>query len=323
MFNKNFLIGNTPMIKINYKYKGNYNCIWTKLEYYNLTGSIKDRVAFYMINNARKRGELKENMPIIEATSGNTGISLSALGTYYKHPVYIFMPDWASKERIDLMKSYGAKVYLVSKEDGGFLRCIEEAEKLSKKLGGLFMNQFSNKDNFQAHYETTGKEILVQFSDEIGGFVSGVGTGGTLMGIGQKLKEKYTNLKITAIEPDKMPIISNGKILGQHKIEGIGDDFVPELLDRNKIDKIILINDDDAINMSRKLSRELGLGVGISSGANFLGSVLLTDDIKQNVITVFPDDNKKYLSTELSDEIDLNLKFISNKIELVSIDIAC
>ena len=317
MFDKNFLIGNTPIIKINYKYKGNYNSIWAKLEYYNLTGSIKDRVAFYMINNARKRGELKENMPIIEATSGNTGISLSALGTYYKHPVYIFMPDWASKERIDLMKSYGAKVFLVSKEDGGFLRCIEDAEKLSKKLGGFFMNQFSNKDNFQAHYETTGEEILKQVPDEIGGFVFGVGTGGTLMGTGQKLKEKYTNLKITAIEPDKMPIISNGKILGQHKIEGIGDDFVPELLDRNKIDKIILINDDDAINMSRKLSRELGLGVGISSGANLLGSVLLNDEIHQNVITVFPDDNKKYLSTELSDEINLNPEFISNQIELL------
>ena len=321
MFDKNFLIGNTPMIKINYKYKGNYNCIWTKLEYYNLTGSIKDRVAFYMINNAKKRGTLKENIPIIEATSGNTGISLSALGTYYKHPVYIFMPDWASKERIDLMKSYGAKVFLISKEDGGFLRCIEEAEKLAKKLGGLFMNQFSNKDNFQAHYETTGEEILTQFSDEIGGFVSGVGTGGTLMGTGQKLKEKYTNLKITAIEPDKMPIISNGKILGQHKIEGIGDDFVPELVDRNKIDKIILINDDDAINMSRKLSRELGLGVGISSGANLLGSVLLNNEIHQNVITIFPDDNKKYLSTELSDEINLNPEFISNQIELVRFEI--
>ncbi len=317
MFDKNFLIGNTPMIKINYKYKGNYNSIWAKLEYYNLTGSIKDRVAFYMINNARKRGKLNENMPIIEATSGNTGISLSAFGTYYKHPVYIFMPDWASKERIDLMKSYGAKVFLVSKEDGGFLRCIEDAEKLSKKLGGLFMNQFSNKDNFQAHYETTGEEILKQVPDEIGGFVSGVGTGGTLMGTGQKLKEKYTNLKITAIEPDKKPIISNGKILGQHKIEGIGDDFVPDLLDRNKIDKIILINDDDAINMSRKLSRELGLGVGISSGANLLGSVLLNDEIHQNVITVFPDDNKKYLSTELSDEINLNPEFISNQIELL------
>ena len=321
MFDKNFLIGNTPMIKINYKYKENYNSIWTKLEYYNLTGSIKDRVAFYMINNAKKRGELKENMPIIEATSGNTGISLSALGTYYKHPVYIFMPDWASKERIDLMKSYGAKVFLISKEDGGFLRCIEEAEKLAKKLGGLFMNQFSNKDNFQAHYETTSDEILVQFSDEIGGFVSGVGTGGTLMGIGQKLKEKYTNLKITAIEPDKMPIISNGKILGQHKIEGIGDDFVPELVDKNKIDEIILINDDDAINMSRKLSRKLGLGVGISSGANLLGSVLLNNEIHQNVITVFPDDNKKYLSTELSDEINLTSEFISNQIELVGFEI--
>ena len=183
------------------------------------------------------------------------------------------------------------------------------------------MNQFSNKDNFQAHYETTGEEILTQFSETIGGFVSGVGTGGTLMGIGQKLKEKHSNLKVTAIEPDKMPIISNGKIIGQHKIEGIGDDFVPKLVDRNKIDKIILINDDDAINMSRRLSRELGLGVGISSGANLLGSVLLNDEIHKNIVTVFPDDNKKYLSTELSDEINLNTDFFSNHIELIGFEV--
>ena len=137
------------------------------------------------------------------------------------------------------------------------------------------------------------------------------------MGTGKKLKEKYPNLMITAIEPDKMPLMSKGIILSQHKIEGIGDDFIPYLIDKNKIDKILLINDYDAINMSRKLSRELGLGVGISSGANLLGSVLLNDEIHQNVITVFPDDNKKYLSTELSDEINLNPEFISNQIELL------
>lgn len=320
MFKQNFIIGNTPMIKINYKYKGQSKQIFVKLEYYNLTGSIKDRVVFYMINNAKANGILKEKMPLIEATSGNTGISLSALGAYYKHPVYVYMPDWVSKERMQMMKSYGANVFLISKEDGGFLKCLEEAKKLAQKINGLFTNQFSNKDNFLAHYETTGKEILNQISEPINGFVSGVGTGGTLMGIGQKLKEKYPNLIVTAIEPDKMPLISQGKILDQHKIEGIGDDFIPDLIDKNKINKILLINDDDAINMSRKLSKELGIGVGISSGANLLGGILLENDIHGNIVTIFPDDNKKYLSTELTNEIDLNPNFISNKVELLNID---
>ena len=312
------LIGNTPMIKISYRYKGKEKSIFAKLEYFNFTGSIKDRVAFYMINNAKKRGILKERMPIVEATSGNTGISLSALGSYYKHPVHIFMPNWASKERIELMKAYGANVHLISKEGGGFIKCVEEAEKLSHKINGFYANQFSNKDNYLAHYETTGEEILNQILEKIGGFVSGIGTGGTLMGIGDKLKKKYPDMVLTAIEPDKMPLLSQRKVFEQHKIEGIGDDFIPDLVDKSKIDKIILINDDDAINMSRKLAKELGIGVGISSGANFIGSVLLADEIDDNVVTIFADDNKKYLSTDLSKEIDTNEKFISNKIELLN-----
>lgn len=318
MFEKNDIIGNTPMIKINYKYEGTYKCVFVKLEYYNITGSIKDRVAFYIINNAKKRGQLKEKMPIIEATSGNTGIALAAIGSYYKHPVYIFMPDWVSKERIDLMKAYGATVYLISKEEGGFIKCVNEAKKMAVEMNGFLANQFSNEDNFLAHYETTGEEILRQVHVPIGGFVSGVGTGGTLMGIGQRLKKEYKSMNIVAIEPDKMPIISGGKIIGQHKIEGIGDDFIPDLVDKNKIDKIILVNDDDAINMSRKISKELGIGVGISSGANLIGSVILSNEIKDSVVTVFPDDNKKYLSTELSGKIDTNPSFISNKVELIN-----
>ena len=312
------LIGNTPMIKISYRYKGKEKRIFAKLEYFNFTGSIKDRVAFYMINNAKKRGILKERMPIVEATSGNTGISLSALGSYYKHPVHIFMPNWASKERIELMKAYGANVHLISKEGGGFIKCVEEAEKLSHKINGFYANQFSNKDNYLAHYETTGEEILNQILEKIGGFVSGIGTGGTLMGIGDKLKKKYPDMVLTAIEPDKMPLLSQRKVFEQHKIEGIGDDFIPDLVDKSKIDKIILINDDDAINMSRKLAKELGIGVGISSGANFIGSVLLADEIDDDVVTIFADDNKKYLSTDLSKEIDTNEEFISNKIELLN-----
>ena len=317
MLDKNEFIRKTPMIKINYKYKGKENKIFAKLEYFNMTGSIKDRVAFYIINNAKKRGELKEGMSIVEATSGNTGIALAALGGYYKHPVYIFMPDWVSKERIELMKSYGAKVFLISKEEGGFKKCVSKAKKMAKEINGLLTNQFSNKDNFLAHYETTGEEIINQIPEKIGGFVSGVGTGGTLMGIGERLKEEFKDILITAIEPDKMPIISTGKMISQHKIEGIGDDFIPKIVDRKLIDEIILINDEDAINMSRKIAKELGIGVGISSGANMIASVLAKANNKKEIVTVFADDNKKYLSTDLNKSLDNNKDFISNKIDLL------
>ena len=339
---KHTIIGNTPMINITYRYKGKENNIYAKLEMFNVTGSIKDRVAYYIINNAKEKGILKENMPIIEATSGNTGISLSALGAYYKHPVYIFMPDWASKERIELMKLYGANITLISKEEGGFIKCVEEAKKLAKELNGFLANQFENEDNILAHYETTGKEILEQLKEKkIGGFVSGVGTGGTLMGIGKRLKETDNQIKIYALEPEKMPILSKGKILGQHKIEGIGDDFVPDIFKRNTeiIEKdILLINDDDAMNMARKLAKQLGLGVGISSGANFIGAVLAQEKLEENVegkvevneenvleennkesiVTVFADDNKKYLSTDLVNNMKNNKYFMSNNVELLN-----
>ena len=310
-------IGNTPMVKIKYKYKDKINYVYVKLEYYNLTGSIKDRVAYYIIQKAKERGELKEGMDIIEATSGNTGISLSALGTYYKHPVHIFMPDWVSKERVKIMEGYNAKVTLISREQGGFKKCIQEAKNKAKQTNGFLANQFANKDNILAHYETTAQEIINTLTEEIGGFVSGIGTGGTLIGIGKKLKKQDKNIIITAIEPDAMPMLSKNKIIASHKIEGIGDDFIPDLVDKNIIDKIILVNDEDSINMSRKLSRELGIGVGISSGANFLGCVLLQQNIKKTVVTVFADDNKKYLSTDLCKPIEENTKFISNEIELI------
>lgn len=318
MFKGNDVIGNTPMIRIKYRYKREKRHVFAKLEYFNLTGSIKDRVAYYIIKNAKEREELKEGMPIVEATSGNTGISLAALGAYYKHPVYIFMPDWASVERVKLMSSYGAKVILVSREAGGFKKCVDEAKKMAKEINGFLANQFANRDNYLAHYETTGEEIIKQMTEKIDGFVSGVGTGGTLIGTGDRLKKKFSNIYITAIEPDKMPIISGGKIKGQHKIEGIGDDFIPDLVDKNKIDKVLLINDDDAINMSRKLARKLGLGVGISSGANLLGSILLADEIKGNVVTIFADDSKKYLSTDLFKDKNIVGNFISDKVELIN-----
>ena len=314
-------IGNTPMIKINYEYNGENRYVYTKLEYYNLTGSIKDRVAYYIINNAIKRRKLKKGMPIIEATSGNTGIALAAVGRFYNHPVCIFMPDWVSKERIDLIKNYRASIILFSKEDGGFIRCVEEAKKMAEETDTFLANQFSSEDNLLAHYETTAEEIIKQVPEKIYGFVSGVGTGGTLMGTGKRLKEEFQDFKIVAIEPDKMPIISQGKIISQHKIEGIGDDFVPDLVDKDAIDDIILVNDDDAINMSRKLAQDLGLGVGISSGANLIGTILLNEKINKPIVTVFADDNKKYLTTDLAKDVDENPSFISNQIKLKNYEV--
>jgi len=276
-------------------------------------------MASFIIEKAKQRKVLKENQPIIEATSGNTGISLSAIGAYYKHPVYIFMPDWVSKERKQIMESYFANVKLYSIEEGGFKRCIKEAKLLSEEIDGFLVNQFSNPDNVRTHYETTAKEILKQMEGtKIGGFISGIGTGGTLMGVAKKLKKYDKNIVIAAMEPDKMPLLSQNKIIMPHKIDGIGDDFIPEIVDRNQIDKVIVINDDDAVNMSRILSRKLGLGVGISSGANFIASVILNDKLENPVVTIFVDDNKKYLSTDIVKPIDNNKEFISNKIELIS-----
>ena len=311
-------IGNTPMIKITYKIENKIQYMYAKLESYNPTGSIKDRVAYYIITKAQERGELKEGMPIMEATSGNTGISLAAFGAYFKHPVYIFMPDWASSERVKLMQAFGANVTLVSREEGGFKKCLEEAKKLAEQKQGFLANQFANKDNTLAHYETTGKEIVEQLPEKVSAFVSGVGTGGTLMGIGKRLKEWDKNIKIVALEPDKMPLISQNKIIGNHKIEGIGDDFIPDLLEKNLLDKTILINDEDAINISKKLAKELGLGVGISSGANFLAGVETMQEENAPIVTVFADDNKKYLSTDLLKPINPDKNLLSNKIELVS-----
>jgi len=311
------LIGNTPIIKIKVKYNNKIINVYAKLEYYNYTGSIKDRLAYYIINESYKDGSLKKGMPIIEATSGNTGISLAALGAYYKHPVYIFMPDHVSQERINIMKLYGANVYTVSKEEGGFQEAIKRADNLAKKLNGFRPDQFNNIKNIEAHYNTTGKEIIkdIKIIDK---FVSGIGTGGTLMGIAKKIKEKHKNTKIIAIEPKQLPLLTQGKNIGSHQIEGIGDDFIPNIVDTKIIDNIITIDDEDAINMSRILAQQYGLGVGISSGANLLGAILCAEN-NDNIVTIFADDLKKYLSTNLNKKINRNANLISNNIEILSI----
>lgn len=307
------LIGNTPAIKIHYRYQQKDYSVIVKLESYNLTGSIKDRIIDYILKESIKDGSLKEGMTLVEATSGNTGIAVSALGQKYHYPVHIYMPNWMSKERVELMRLYGAKVTLISKEEGGFLECIKRAKE---EPNAFLINQFENIRNVEAHYFQTGQEF-VDLNIKIDGFVSGIGTGGTLMGIGQKLKEIYQS-KIIALEPKQMSLLKlNTK--GDHLIEGIGDEFVPKIVNPYMIDDIVVVDDKDAVNMSRLLSKKLGLGVGISSGANFLGSVMARN--YGTIATVFADDNKKYLSTTLSQPIDLNPDFLSNQIELIDYEL--
>lgn len=309
------LIGNTPMIKIKVKYNEREINVYSKLEYYNYTGSIKDRLANYIIKESYKNGSLVKGMPIVEATSGNTGISFAALGAYYGHPVHIFMPDWASQERINIMKLYGAKVYLVSKEDGGFRETIKRADELALEINGFRPDQFNNKLNIKAHYNGIGKEILKKV-DKIDAYVSGIGTGGTLIGVAKRLKTKH-DILVVAMEPEQMPIMSKGIDTGSHRIEGIGDDFIPSIVDKSIIDKVITVDDGDAINMARILARRFGLGVGISSGANLIAAILSGKD---NVVTIFADDFKKYLTTDLTKDINLDKKLISNNIEILSIE---
>ena len=311
------LIGNTPMIKIKVKYNKKIINVYAKLEYYNYTGSIKDRLAYYIINESYKENVLKKGMPIIEATSGNTGISFAALGAYYKHPVHIFMPDWVSQERINIMKLYGAHVHLVSKEEGGFKEAIKRADDLARKINGFRPDQFSNIKNIEAHYYTTGLEIINKIK-KINLYVSGIGTGGTLIGIAKRIKEINNDAKIVALEPLQLPIMSKGITTGSHKIEGIGDDFIPSIVDKELINDIITVDDEDAINMSRILARNFGLGVGISSGANLIGAVVSAKN-NDNVVTIFADDFKKYLSTDLTKNINLDHNLISNNIEILSI----
>lgn len=310
------LIGNTPLVKIKYDYKGKTNHIFSKLEFYNFTGSIKDRVIDYIIKENLKSGKLKRGMKLVEATSGNTGISLSAIGARYGFKVKIFMPDFVSKERQKIIKLYGAEIQLVSKKEGGFKKMIELVKK-EVANGAFSTNQFSNQQNIMAHYLTTGKEITDKI--KVDAFVSGIGTGGTLMGVGKKIKEINPQAMIFGLEPENMTLIKGHKTEG-HKIEGIGDDFIPDIVDTNILTDIILVNDEDSINMSQKIAKELGLGVGISSGANFIAAVQIQEKLNKNVVTIFADDFKKYLSTDLSKEVKLNVNNISSEINLLEIE---
>lgn len=322
------LIGNTPLVEILFKYKGKTLKIYSKIEHYNLTGSIKDRIAIYMIKKAYEDKRLKKSDIIVEATSGNTGISFAAIGTYLGHEVHIYMPDWLSCERKKLLESYNAKLHLVSKEEGGFLKCISLADECSKNCSGIFLpGQFSNIDNTFAHYYSTGPEIyhaLKKHNLKADLFIAGVGTGGTVMGIGKYLKEKNHNIKIYPLEPSNSPIISTGKhVATHHRIQGISDEFIPSILDLSKLNDVIGVDDGDSIIMAQMICKKFGLGIGISSGANFIGAIkaLEANNFKGNIVTVFPDDNKKYLSTDLMNVEPIKKNFISPHIELLDLKV--
>jgi len=318
------LVGNTPLLEIRFRYQGEDRKIYAKSENLNMTGSIKDRMAYSILKKSYESGDLKPRATIIEATSGNTGISFSAMGRALGHQVVIFMPNWLSAERINLIQSLGAKINLVTKEEGGFLGSIAMAEKLAKETENSFLpRQFSNEYNILAHFETTGPELWnqLQFRNVMpDAFVAGVGTGGTIMGTGKYLKMKNPKIRLHALEPANSPTLSTGYKIGKHRIQGISDEFIPDIVKLKDLDEIVQVDDGDAIIMAQKLSTELGLAVGISSGANFIGAVIAQNMIgsSANVATIFSDSNKKYLSTDLMREEQMKSNFYSKEIELLS-----
>ena len=318
------MVGATPLLEIKYLYKGEERVMFVKAEHYNLTGSIKDRMALYILKMAYETGVIEPGARIVEATSGNTGIAFAAIGRALGHPVTIFMPDWMSLERINLIKSFGADIELVSKEQGGFLGSIQMVEDLGNSAASTFLpHQFSNEHNCDAHFATTGPEIVQQLDNrdkKPDAFVAGVGSGGTIMGIGRFLKKHNPNVKIHPLEPASSPTLSTGHKVGHHRIQGISDEFIPEIVKLNELDEIIAVDDGDAIIMAQKLAHQLGLGVGISSGANFLGALKAQNRLGKDstVVTVFSDDNKKYLSTDLMKEEPIKNDFLSSDVELIS-----
>ncbi len=322
------MIGNTPLLIIDYLYKKEPRRLYAKAEYYNLTGSIKDRMAKYIIEESYKDGTLHRGMPIIEATSGNTGIAFSALGAMYGHPVHIFMPEWMSNERKQMIRKYGAILHEVTMEEGGFAGCVALADEFARTIGGFRPQQFFNPYNVEAHFMTTGLEICTQL-DKLqirpDGFVAGVGTGGTIMGVRKRLKKKHPHVKIFPLEPAQAAIMKTGDPGGKHRIQGIGDGFIPQIVKPEELDDIIVIDDGDAILMTQMLAKKLGLGVGVSSGANFLGAVMVQNQFGGDftVVTVFSDDSKKYLSSSLLLDEPIKPGFITPDIELLSMDAEC
>ncbi|MDU6114646.1 MAG: cysteine synthase A [Paeniclostridium sordellii] len=289
------LIGKTPILKLNNIQ--NNNNIYLKLEKYNSGGSIKDRAVLGMIEDLMKDNKIKQGDTIVEATSGNTGIALSMIGKVKGLNIIIVMPSSMSKERIDLMKAYGAEVILT--KEGGMQASIDKSiELVNSNESYKSLKQFENESNPKKHYNTTAIEIYEDV-ENIDIFIAGIGTGGTISGIGKYLKEKNPNIRVIGVEPESSPLISKG-YSGAHKIQGIGANFIPKNLDMNIIDEIITVKDDDAINTIKLLGEKEGVLVGISSGANVFASIEIGKKYKgKNIVTVSPDGIEKYLSMNI------------------------
>tara|TARA_R110000824_G_scaffold42440_8_gene124926 strand:+ start:1014 stop:2048 length:1035 start_codon:yes stop_codon:yes gene_type:complete len=320
------LIGNTPTIKILARCEGQDVTVYAKAEMFNLSGSIKDRMALAILQDAMRRGDLLPGQTIVEATSGNSGISFAAIGCALGHPVTIFMPDWVSAERRAILAIYGADVRLISREQGGFLGCMAAAETWAEQ-GAYLPRQFSNPVNADEHAEGTGPELWQQIAADdgnLGGFVAGVGTGGTVMGMGRYLKGRDASIAVHPVEPIESPTLSVGHKCGQHRVQGLSDEFIPAILNLAELDGVIGVNDGDAILMAQKLSREFGLGVGISSGINLVAALRLAlrqpkaaDGTRKAVATIFADSNTKYLSTDLAREEPCRDCYLTPKVDLL------
>ncbi len=296
------LIGNTPLIKLsNFMKKNNLKAtILAKLEYFNPAGSAKDRIALFMIQDAERSGRLKKGGTIIEPTSGNTGIGLAALSAAKGYKMIVTMPETMSVERRLLMKAYGAKLVLTDGKKG-MSGAIEKAKELNETIpGSIIAGQFENPANPEAHYRTTGPEIWKDTDGELDIFAAGVGTGGTITGVGKFLKEKNPKIHIAAIEPASSPVLSKG-IGGSHKIQGIGAGFVPSVLDVKIIDEIIPVSDSDAYNYAREAAKTEGIFIGISSGAALAAATYLAtkkENEGKNIAVLLPDSGERYLSAE-------------------------
>ncbi|MFW6270326.1 MAG: cysteine synthase A [Bacillota bacterium] len=288
------LVGNTPMVKLN-KLAPDKN-IYAKLESYNPAGSVKDRIAWKMVEMAEKNGDLKPGFTIVEPTSGNTGIGLGMVAAVKDYDIILVMPESMSEERRKLLKSYGAELVLTPAEEG-MKGAVKKAEAIIEDNEDYFMpSQFDNPANPQAHRETTAREIIDDL-DRVDYLVVGVGTGGTITGTGEVLKEEFPEVKICAVEPANSPVISGGTP-GPHKIQGIGAGFIPEVLNEELIDEIITVENEDAFAISKRLAQEEGLLTGISSGANVAAALQVAENIssEENIVTVLPDTGERYLS---------------------------
>ncbi|HEX4948264.1 MAG TPA: PLP-dependent cysteine synthase family protein [Blastocatellia bacterium] len=317
------MVGNTPLLAVHFKFRSQHRVIYAKAEHLNLTGSIKDRMAFYILKKAYQTGEIQPGDLIAEATSGNTGIAFAALGRALGHPVRIYMPDWMSVERVRLIQSFGAEIIPVSREQGGFLGSIRQTEELQQARGHVFLPcQFSNCANTEAHEQTTGPEIQAQLQTHglrPDAFVAGVGTGGTIMGTGKYLRRVNPSIRLHPIEPAESPTLTTGHKVGSHRIQGISDEFIPAIVELEQLDHVLSVPDGDAILMAQKLAAELGLAVGISSGANFIGALMAQNDLSETAVvaTIFCDDNKKYLSTDLLRQEPRKDGYLSPEVELL------